>query len=239
MAEKIMYIEGVGNVKFRKNKRSRNVSISLRPGRGVTVTIPFFVSYHAAKKLAEQKKEWINKQQPRIKAIENRSTVFTENTTFTTRTRTLKINKHPDNLIKTIITDRSIEIFYPSAENIQSPSVQKTIKNSIIEALRFEAKEYLPARVSYLAQKYHFNYRKVFVKNNKTLWGSCSGVNNINLNLHLIRLPDHLIDYIIIHVLCHTREKNHGKNFWNLMDSLLGNAKSLSKELKKYSINIY
>jgi len=54
-----------------------------------------------------------------------------------------------------------------------------------------------------------------------------------------MRLPDHLIDYVIIHELCHTIEKNHGKGFWNLMDTILGDAKSLSKELKNYSTQIY
>ncbi|MFP4024922.1 MAG: M48 family metallopeptidase [Thiohalospira sp.] len=239
MAEKIMYVEGIGDVKFRKNKRSKNISISMRPGRGILVTFPFFVSYHSAKKIAEQKKEWINTQWPKIEALENKSTVFTENTTFKTRTRQLKISKHNKNTIKTTVTDHLIEIEYPAVENIYSPQFQEAIKKSIIKALRFEAKEYLPKRVEFLAKKYNFNYRNIYIKNNKTLWGSCSGINNINLNLHLVRLPDHLIDYIIIHELCHTREKNHGKKFWNLMDSILGNARLYSKELKRYSINIY
>ncbi|HSH51172.1 MAG TPA: SprT family zinc-dependent metalloprotease [Bacteroidales bacterium] len=239
MAEKIIYIEGIGNVKFRKNKRSKNINISMRPGSGIMVTFPFFVSYNSAKKIAEQKKEWIITQQPKIDAIENKSTIFTEKTTFKTRSRKLKIKNHNANSVTTTITNHTIEINYPANENIQSKQIQQAIKNSIIEALRFEAKEYLPPRVKFLAKKYNFNYRNIYIKNNKTLWGSCSGVNNINLNLHLIRLPDYLIDYIIIHELCHTREKNHGKKFWDLMDSILGNAKLYSKELNNYSINIY
>ena len=105
--------------------------------------------------------------------------------------------------------------------------------------MRIEAEEYLPFRTSQIAEKLGFKYNKIFIKNNKTLWGSCSGKNNINLNLHLIRLPDYLIDYVIIHELCHTVEKNHGVRFWKLMDTILGDAKKLSKELKTYSIQIY
>ncbi|MEE4197760.1 MAG: SprT family zinc-dependent metalloprotease [Bacteroidales bacterium] len=239
MAAKTIDMEGIGEVIFRKNKRSKNISISLRPGREVLVTFPVFVSYATAKKITEQKKEWIKTHQPKIKALEDKYTLFTEKTSLTTRSRTLKINKHDKSTIKTTLSDRFIEIHYPSGAEIQSKEIQQKIKDSVIKALRFEAKEYLPQRVQFLAKKYNFTYEKVFIKNNKTLWGSCSGVNNINLNLHLIRLPDHLIDYIILHELCHTREKNHGRRFWNLMDSILGNARLYSKELKKYSMNIY
>ena len=90
-----------------------------------------------------------------------------------------------------------------------------------------------------MAEKHRFKFNAVFIKNNKTLWGSCSSSNNINLNLHLLRLPDHLADYVIIHELCHTVEKNHGVQFWKLMDTILGDAKKLSKELRNYSIQLY
>ncbi|MFO7829796.1 MAG: SprT family zinc-dependent metalloprotease [Bacteroidales bacterium] len=239
MSEKTIHIEGIGNVRFRKNIRSKNVSIALRPQKGVMVTLPSFVSYGYALKVVEQKRPWIKKHWPKIQAIEDKATVFTENTSFKTRARLLKITQNCNNHIKTKLTPNSIEIEYPEKLNIKSPEIQHIIKQTIIKALRYEAKEYLPERVKILAQKYRFNYQKIYIKNNKTLWGSCSGVNNINFNLHLMRLPDHLIDYVIIHELCHTIEKNHGLAFWNLMDSILGNARSLSKELKKYSINIY
>lgn len=238
MNEKIIYVTGIGNVRFRKNIRSKNVSIALRPQKGVVVTLPSFVSYGYAVKVVEQKKLWIQKHWPKIQAIENRSTVFAEDTYFKTRYRLLKITKNYNNHIKTKLTSNSIEIEYPKEKNIKSAEIQQIIKKTIIKALRYEAKEYLPERVKLLAQKYRFKYQNIYIKNNKTLWGSCSGINNINLNLHLMRLPDHLIDYVIIHELCHTIEKNHGAAFWNLMDSILGNAKSLSKELKKFSIGI-
>ena len=108
---------------------------------------------------------------------------------------------------------------------------------NMIKTLRLEAKKHLPAKVKELSEKHNLNYKKVFIKNLKSRWGSCSAQNNINLNLHLMRLPEKFIDYVILHELAHTKEKNHGKNFWNLLSSLVFDARELNRELKKYSIN--
>jgi predicted metal-dependent hydrolase len=98
------------------------------------------------------------------------------------------------------------------------------------------ARQHLIERLNILSQKHGFNYRKVFIKNQKTRWGSCSGKNNINLNINLIRLPDELIDYTILHELVHTRVKNHSRRFWDQMDKLVGDAKKLDSKLREYRV---
>lgn len=98
------------------------------------------------------------------------------------------------------------------------------------------ARKHLIDRLNFLSQKHGFNYNRVFIKNQKTRWGSCSGKNNINLNIGLVRLPDELIDYTLLHELVHTRIKNHGRRFWDQMDKLLGDAKKLDSMLRDYRV---
>jgi len=74
-------------------------------------------------------------------------------------------------------------------------------------ALRKEAKDYLPQRTELLAAAHGFKYSGVTVKNISSRWGSCSSTNHINLNIHLVRLPEHLSDYVILHELTHTVHK--------------------------------
>ncbi len=94
-------------------------------------------------------------------------------------------------------------------------------------------------RVEHLAIKYGFTYGKVTFRNMKTRWGSCTAQNNISLNIGLIALPSELTDYIILHELVHTKIKNHGKEFWNKLGSIIHNPKSLSKRLKQnYSLSM-
>lgn len=104
---------------------------------------------------------------------------------------------------------------------------------------RQAARRRLVERLNYLADKYGFEYNRVFIKNQKTRWGSCSGKNNINLNVNLVRLPEELIDYTILHELVHTRIKNHGKQFWAQMDWLLGDARRLDRALGEYNLLLF
>ena len=79
-----------------------------------------------------------------------------------------------------------------------------------IESLRRQAKKELPVRLAELAARYGFTYNRVAIKHNSSNWGSCSAKNNINLNLNIVRLPEILQDYILLHELCHLRHRNHG-----------------------------
>jgi len=108
-------------------------------------------------------------------------------------------------------------------------------KNST-EIDRAEARKKLVGRLNELSEKHGFSFNKVFMRNQRTRWGSCSSKNNINLNMKLIRLPDEMIDYVLLHELVHTRIKNHTKEFWRELDGLVGDAKAKSKRLKEYKI---
>ncbi len=99
---------------------------------------------------------------------------------------------------------------------------------------RSAARKLLIDRLNQLAQKHGFASNRVFIRNQKTRWGSCSTKNNINLNVNLVRLPDELIDYTILHELVHTRVKNHSQRFWEQMDMLLGDAKKIDKKLSAH-----
>jgi predicted metal-dependent hydrolase len=99
-----------------------------------------------------------------------------------------------------------------------------------------EAKKILVARLNQLAEKHGFIYNRVFVRKQKTRWGSCSAKNNISLNAKLLLLPEKLMDFIILHELVHTRVKNHSKDFWAELLKIEPNGKALSSEIKETSI---
>ncbi len=235
MSSKLVEIETLGNILFKKNRRSKNISIRIKPFTGAVVSLPYYVSYRAAEEFVYSKKEWIKKNLEKIKNEESKRLIFDENTQFKTRDHLLKIEANNSGKISTYVSKWAINVKYPKQLDVKDAEVQNAIRKGIIKALRKEAKEYLPERVEILADRYGFKYNKLFIKNLRSRWGSCSGKNNINLNLHLMKLPDRLVDYVILHELVHTVEKNHGNHFWASLQAIVGNAKALSKEVKSYS----
>lgn len=99
-----------------------------------------------------------------------------------------------------------------------------------------EARGLLLSRLRELADRHGFQFNKATVRNQRTLWGSCSPRNNINLNVNLLRLPEELRDYVILHELVHTRHKNHSRAFWQELDGLVGSGKRLQRQLRAYRL---
>ena len=231
--EKIISHPEFGTITFRKRKGLRNFSIIVKTDGEVIVSLPYSVSYAEAQKFVTEKTAWIRKTQKKLSTVH--PTFFDETTEFSTHSHKLKILQHNEIFVRRIITnDGFLIIYYPQTTDIKSPKLQQIFQQCILDTLYIEAKQYLPQRVQFLANKYNFKYNCLRIKNNLTNLGSCSYKNNINLNLHIMRLSDELIDYVILHELCHTIEKNHSERFWKLLDSLTNNnARQLSKRAKK------
>ncbi len=106
--------------------------------------------------------------------------------------------------------------------------------NSTSPVNRGQARKIIVLRLEQLAASHGFVYNRIFVRNQKTRWGSCSARNNINLNVQLVRLPTELMDYIILHELVHTRIKNHSEKFWEELGKYVAEPKQVDKQLSKY-----
>jgi len=115
----------------------------------------------------------------------------------------------------------------------QTKYSKKLNVTELTNAVSHSEKLKLISRIEYLANKYGFSYSKVTLKKMKTRWGSCTHHNNISLNIGLIALTDELIDYVILHELVHTKVKNHSKEFWDELGSIIYNPKSFNRELRQ------
>ena len=104
---------------------------------------------------------------------------------------------------------------------------------------REEARENLEKRLSELAEQHNFQYNRVSIRSQRTRWGSCSSKDNISLNMKLLHLPQQLIDYILLHELVHTRVKNHSKDFWNELETVVPNARTVDEQLREYQYCLF
>ena len=99
--------------------------------------------------------------------------------------------------------------------------------------LKHKAKLYLPERVKELSERSGFSYKKITIRSQKTRWGSCSAKGGLSFNYRLMKFRKEAIDYVIIHELCHLKEMNHSKKFWDLVEGFCPDYVNLKKELKQ------
>ena len=133
-------------------------------------------------------------------------------------------------------TEEGVKIICPLNVDFSLPEVQRLVRNAIIRAMKKNAQEYLPPLLSALSEQYHLPFKRVKITGSKGRWGSCSGTGSINLSCYLMLLPPHLMDYVLLHELSHTKEMNHGPRFWELLDSMTGGrARALRAELRRFN----
>lgn len=118
---------------------------------------------------------------------------------------------------------------------IYSP-VNYNIKKDLLNWEKVELEKIVKERVKFFVNKYNFKFsfekNKILCKNQRTLWGSCTADNNLNFNSSLLQKRMDVIDYVIVHELCHTIHKNHSPTFWQAVADILPNYKALRMELK-------
>jgi len=233
---KLIYKQGIGEIVLKRSAKAKRYSITIKPFEGVIVTVPKLGSFDEAENIVNTRIDWIEKNLQKIEKIEEKRTVFDENTVFKTKAHELKIISTHRNNVQITIRNGILLVQKPENTNIRDEYIQESIRKGITETYRMEAKRTIPQRMDYFAEKFGFQYNTLTFKSITSRWGSCSSTNNINISVFIMQLPDNLIDYIILHELCHTKEKNHGPNFWKLLDFVCGGkAKKWDKEVNKYS----
>ena len=123
----------------------------------------------------------------------------------------------------------------PPEADFSLPEVQALLRNAVVRALKHSASRFLPPLLSDWSERCNLPYGKVRITGARGKWGSCSSAKTISLSCYLMLLPPHLMDYVILHELAHTREMNHGEAFYALLDNLTGGlSKQLRAELRMF-----
>jgi len=205
--------------KIIKSKR-RTLSLSINENAELIVRAPNQISNKRIEEFIIEKSKWINKNknlmQSRINEMNDSDYLFLGNIY-----PLIKVYENPN------------KIDFNGTEFITSIENQDKFKASLKSWYKIKFKEIAIPRLNYFSDKYNLKINQVRFKNQKTLWGSCSSKNNINLNYLLVMAPMIVIDYVIIHELVHTVHKNHSENFWNAVEAIMPDYKKAKKWLNK------
>jgi len=116
---------------------------------------------------------------------------------------------------------------------LESKLSKRPVLEHSIEYYKAQAKKIIRERLKHFNQSYQFEYNRVSFRNQKTRWGSCSSQKNLSFNWRLILAPRDILDYVVVHELCHLKEMNHSKQFWQLVEVQIPDHKKRRKWLKE------
>lgn len=197
--------------KVKKSKKAKYVSLRVSPFDGLEVVVPFFLKDFNVEKLLYSKRVWIKQKLLIVQNLKTKRLLFGNKILLEEQFNLF------DNFSVLLNNDKLI---------ISKPLSYNRNVDEIYERWLFEqAENYIPKRVNYIAKQFNFEFNKIKIKNQKTRWGSCSSKKNLSFNYRLISFDKKVIDYVIIHELCHLKEMNHSKDFWKLVEDCMPDYK--------------
>ncbi len=204
---------------IRFSKKAKYLQLRISHSNSLELIIPKRCSLKEGEKFINDKIDWIKKYSSKLIQKEEKYLFFGQEILIQLRYDLFV--KRP--LIK--FENKVLLIKIPSGSNCE-------LNELYLAFLKRHAKKYLIERVNYLARKYNFKVNKISIRGQKTRWGSCSSSGKLSFNFKLLRFRREVIDYVIIHELCHIKEMNHSKKFWKLVENFYPDYKALRRELK-------
>lgn len=218
-----------GKIHFVVRRSARNITMRVKED-GLHVTTPPYRSITALLEAIAPFRERL-----RNVCSEVKQKPFDLNFSIEAECFRLKLETSPLKNFTVSMRDETVVIACPAHADFTTDRVQTLVKNAVMRAMRKKAEEYLPPLVQYWSSLFDLPYNKVTISKARSRWGSCSSKRDISLSFYLMLLPAHLMDYVILHELAHTREMNHGPKFWELLNQLTdGKALALRKELRMH-----
>ena len=207
--------------KIIRSKR-KTLSLTINENAELIIRAPKRLSIEKIQDFINEKENWINRKK---RLIENQIKDVTSN-----HNKLLYLgNLFPINVEQ----NASKELFFTGEEFIANSIEPDSLSLSIKKWYKNKFKEIALPRVAYFANKHNLMVNQVRIKNQKTMWGSCSSKNNINLNYLLLMAPMGVIDYVIVHELVHTIHRNHSTDFWDSVELIMPEFQEHKRWLKK------
>lgn len=229
MPEVIFTDTELGDIHIRRHPWAKQISIKLSVKNQIIATAPKRTPLVVVKQVVRQQRSHIRAM---LDSAEQ-SPTYQHGQTIG-HSHHLSIIENSDPRPATHTKNRHIIATAPTGTSTDA-TVQDMIRASVIKALKKEAVAYLTRRLALLAERHGYSYEKVRFTHSGGRWGSCSNSGTVSLNIALMKLPLELIDYVLIHELCHTKEMNHSESFWRLVAAAEPQYRQHRKTLKSYT----
>lgn len=206
----VIHDEEFGDITIRRSAQATQVRLRVAPDGKLRASLPVYAPLFLLKRLIKTSRPELRK----LLAQSLPDTVYHDGQQIG-KSHTLLVQRGSQ--LSATVKKLRIIVTLPDGLGIDSLEATHEIRKAVIQALRVEARSYLPKRLNYLAQQLGCTYERVRFSHASSRWGSCSSTGTISLNIALMKLPFELIDYVIVHELSHTKQMNHSDAFWKLV----------------------
>ena len=228
MSIRKIILPDIGPVTIYKRRGNRSLRLSIGSNGEIRVSMPAWLPYKAGEQFALTKTSWIvANRKPTAPALKHGQAVGkAHHLFFSADPSAAKVN--------TRLHQNEVRVTHPPHVTPDDTSVQTAAAKACGRALHKEAEALLPARLKSLALMHGFEYNSLHIKHLKSRWGSCTSAKDITMNDYIMELPWHLIDYVLLHELTHTKVMRHGAPFWQELERHLPRARELRREINHY-----
>lgn len=222
---------------IKQSRRAKNLRITVTD-RGVDVIIPMGITLADATRFVESKKEWILKKTREIGLFKRESAgqkEFSGGEEFLFLGRKLYLLVVQSDRKNTGVSVESDHIIVSVSNSLEANTRKSVIQKALEDWYRDQARKLITERLKFYQKILGVEYNSINIRDQKTRWGSCSGRKNLSFNWRLIMSPQEVLDYVVVHELCHLIHMNHSKKFWQAVETIVPQYKIRKKWLKENS----
>lgn len=220
----------LGDITVRRSASARAMKATVAPNGQLRISIPSYMPLFMARRLVNSSRGQLRElleTRPKL-VISDGMQIGKSHSLHVRYSNRHSLARHANQLILTLT----------QTETTTDSSVVEEVRKELQSILRREAKHHLPRRLEYLANTYGFSYSSLRFTHASSRWGSCNSKQAISLNIGLMKLPFELIDYVLIHELCHTKYLDHSIDFWNEVAKADPSYKQHRKLLKLHTPSV-
>ena len=207
----------------------KSVEIRIEPGGLVKLKVPKKTSDQVIEDVLKKKLDWIDEkiEKLRTSGLPVRSYEHGENVLYLGKKLRLNITHRNTDRGRISLVDNELVLIIPSSYD------SATVKEMIIALYKKLLNRIIKERIHEYQKHFKFKVNKISIRDQKTRWGSCSSARNLSFNYRLMMAPIEVIDYIVVHEMCHLEHMNHSKSFWKKVHEVMPDYKKHEKFLKE------